>query len=589
MAYYEYDVSDEQLNKACRYVLDAVLSGYVLTERDLNKYKKEACKLYHLSVLPSNGDIFIRASEQEKDKTRFVLQRKPVRTISGVAVIAAMTSPAPCPHGLCIPCPGGPDSSFRSPQSYMGREPAAMRAFQFNFDPYEQVRSRLIQLNAIGHDVSKAELIIMGGTFSARVLDYQEWFVKRCLEAFNDYTPGSTQSVSSFGVFNYFDANCNLNSPVASKTKLNQLPEWRRKASYIKTPLGYYVPLEEVQRFNETANIRNTGITFETRPDWALDEHIDLFLKLGGTKVELGVQSIYDDVLEKMKRGHTVSQTALANKRLRNKCFKVGFHMMPGLFNTDEDREIEGFKELFSNPDFKPDYIKLYPTLVTQGTELCRMWECGLFSPIDDETAPNRIARIKAILPKWTRLQRIQRDIPAQQILAGVRKSNIRQTAGEILEKKGLRCRCIRCREVGHNILRGVEPNFASIRIMVDKYECCEGLEHFIEFSDTKADILIGFCRLRFPNYGPRLKTDSALIRELHVYGTMLPVGEKMSPGNKSLQHRGYGKELIEKAEQTAADAGYRRISVISGIGVREYYRSLGYSFDGIYMSKNIE
>jgi len=476
LAYHEYDDSDEQFNEACRYILDAVLNGNVETEADLNKIKKESCKIYKLSTLPSNGDIFIRASPEEMEKTRFILQRKPVRTISGVAVIAAMTSPSPCPHGKCIPCPGGPDSEFKSPQSYMGREPAAMRAFQYNFDPYDQVKSRLVQLNTIGHDVSKAELIIMGGTFSARTLDYQEWFVKRCLEAFNDHS--------------FFE----------------KPPVWRDRAKTIKTPTGTFIPLEEVQKANETAEVRNTGITFETRPDWALDEHIDLFLKLGGTKVELGVQSIFDDVLLKMNRGHTVADTISANKNLRNKCFKVGFHMMPGLFETDETREIEGFTELFSNPNFKPDYIKLYPTLVTEGTELEKMWRRGEFTPLDDESGPKLISKIKEILPRWTRLQRIQRDIPAQQILAGVKKSNIRQTAGEILKKQGKRCNCIRCREVGHNILRGTEPEYSNIKLSVEKYECCEGLEHFIEFSDTKCDILTGFCRLRFPYFEPKHK-----------------------------------------------------------------------------------
>ena len=539
------------------------MQGGIETEADLNRVKKDACKKYRLSTLPTNGDIILRGTDEEKKAIRDVLQRKPVRTVSGVAVIAAMTSPAPCPHGQCVPCPGGPSSAFRSPQSYMGKEPAAMRAFEFGFDPYDQVSSRLTQLETIGHDVSKAELIIMGGTFSARTLDYQEWFVKRCLEAMNDH-------------------GCRTGSPA-----------WREsltaETGRIETPVGPYFTLEAVQRANETGAVRNTGITFETRPDWAKDDHIEEFLRLGGTKVELGVQSIYDDVLLKMKRGHTVSETADANRRLRDKGFKVGFHMMPGLFDTDPDREIEGFRTLFENPDFRPDYIKLYPTLVTEGTELCRMWQNGEYVPLTDDDAPDLISRIKEILPPWTRLQRVQRDIPAHQILCGVRKSNLRQIAEDKLHERGGRCRCIRCREVGHNLLRNNPPDPENIRLRVEKYDACGGTEHFIEFADTQKDILIGLCRLRFPEDRERpdfpILRNTALIRELHVYGSMLALGEK-SPG--SWQHRGYGRELIEKAEELAKDAGYDKLSVISGIGVREYYRRYGYEFDGRYMTKNL-
>ncbi len=571
MGYREFTDADEKFNTACREILLSAVAGEFETEKDLAKMKKKVCKKYGLSTLPSNGDIILRGTPDEQKAVRDVLQRKPVRTISGVAVIAAMTSPAPCPHGKCLPCPGGPDSAFESPQSYMGREPAAMRAFEFRFDPYAQVGSRLKQLNTIGHDVSKAELIIMGGTFSARSIDYQEWFVKRCLEAMNDYGAPVTES----GV-----------------------PMWRSKVPGYDSPDSTYpfVSLEDVQKANETAYVRNVGMTLETRPDWAKEEHIDEFLKIGGTKVELGVQSVFEDVLLKMNRGHTVRETAEANRRLRDSAFKVGFHMMPGLFDTDVDRDIEGFKTLFENPDFKPDYLKIYPTLVTEGTELCRMWQSGEYSPLNDENGPELVSRIKAILPKWTRLQRIQRDIPADQILAGIQKSNVRQEGEKLLHARGEKCKCIRCREVGHNILKGNPPGPENINLYVEKYDCCGGLEHFISFEDMKADVLVGFLRLRFPNipHRPELK-NAALIRELHVYGSLTPLGETadtlsapLADNNRSWQHRGYGKELIQKAEELAADGGYEAISVISGIGVREYYKKYGYVFDGTYMTKKL-
>jgi len=584
MSYREFNESDENFNAACREILVSAAAGEFETEKDLAKMKKKVCKKYKLSTLPSNGDIIQRGSPEEQKAVRDVLQRKPVRTISGVAVLAAMTSPAPCPHGKCLPCPGGPDSAFASPQSYMGREPAAMRAFEFQFDPYHQVSSRLKQLTIIGHDVSKAELIVMGGTFSARSIDYQEWFVKRCLEAMNDHdslrddsgVPIWRTQISSFS--NKIDDGSEL---------------FDSKSSDFNTS---FLLLEDVQKANETAVVRNVGMTLETRPDWTKEEHIDEFLKIGGTKVELGVQSVFEDVLLKMNRGHTVAETVAGNRRLRDSAFKIGFHMMPGLFDTDVDRDLEGFVDLFSNPDFKPDYLKIYPTLVTEGTELCRMWQDGGYTPLNDENGPELVSKIKAVLPKWTRLQRIQRDIPADQILAGIQKSNIRQEAEKLLHARGEKCRCIRCREVGHNILRGNPPMPENIQLLVESYECCGGSEYFISFEDLKSDVLVGFIRLRFPNAPHRSELkNAAVIRELHVYGSLTPIGETsetlsapLADNNRSWQHRGYGRELIQKAEEIAADGGYEKISIISGIGVREYYRKYGYEFDGIYMTKKL-
>lgn len=549
----EFEMKEADYNRACRNILEKVLAGEIKDEDQLNKVKKDVSKLYHLASLPRNGDIIMQGTPEEQALIKEFLRRKPVRTISGVAVIAVMTSPAPCPHGVCLPCPGGPNSSFKSPQSYMGREPAAMRAIQHEFDPYSQVQSRLSQLKEIGHDVEKVELIVMGGTFSARSLDYQEWFTKRCLEAMNDFT----------GM------------------------EWRDKAWTIGKSLPY-VPLEEVQKANETADIRNVGITFETRPDWAREEHVDEFLRLGGTKVEIGVQSVYDFVLSRMQRGHGVAEIVRANRVLRDSAFKVGFHMMPHLPGADSELDLRGFKKLFDDQRFRPDYLKIYPTLVTEGTPLYRMWKSGEYQALSDEEAAELVADIKAVLPKWVRLQRIQRDIPAHQIFAGVRKSNLRQLAEEKLREKGGKCRCIRCREVGHNSLKGRRINEKDIELTVESYEACNGKEHFIAFEDLSADVLIGFTRLRFPAEPHREELQgSALIRELHVYGSMVPVGKGAK--QKEWQHRGYGKELIEHAEKTASESGYGKLSIISGIGAREYYRKLGYDLDGVYMSKALK
>lgn len=535
---------------ACRELLDKVLGGEIQDPEQLVQAKKQACKDHKLSSLPTNADIIVSGNEGEQLLVRDFLRKKPVRTISGVAVVAAMTSPAPCPHGTCVPCPGGPGSSFASPQSYMGQEPSTMRAIQCEYDPYKITTTRLEQLKQIGHDIGKAELIIMGGTYSARSLDYQEWYVKRCLEAMNDF----------------FDT------------------EWREHVHIIGKELPY-ITLEDVQKANETAKVRNVGTTFETRPDWTKEGHVDILLKLGATKVEIGVQSTYDFVLSRINRGHTVADAIEANRVLRDSALKVGFHMMPHLPGMDIEGDVCNFKRLFKDSRFRPDYLKIYPTLVTEGTELHRMWKNGEYEALTDENAVGLLARIKSFLPKWVRLQRIQRDIPAYQILAGTRKSNIRQLAKSMLEEHGGSCRCIRCREVGHNILNGVMPDPGKIKLTVDKYDCCGGVEHFIAFEDVQSDILIGFLRLRFPYDPHRLELqNSALVRELHVYGSMVPVGETAK--KYEWQHRGYGAELLACAEDLAKDADFEKISIISGIGVREYYRKQGYELDGVYMSK---
>ncbi len=532
------------IESAGREVIEKLLRKEITDEKGLNAAKKAASVHYKLSSLLSNSRILAAAKdEDEKERVLELLQLKPVRTISGVAVIAAMTSPAPCPHGLCVPCPGGIDSKFHSPQSYMGAEPAAKRAFENNFDPYLQVTSRLQQLSQIGHSVEKAELIMMGGTYTSRALCYQEWFARRCIEAMNDF----------YGA------------------------EWRVGREH--------VTIEEVQSANESAGIRNVGITIETRPDWTKKEHIDTILGLGATKVEIGVQSTYDFILAGIQRGHTVAESAAANMRLRDSGLKVGFHMMPGLPGSSDESDFRMFRMLFEDERFKPDYLKIYPTLVTEGTRLHGMWELGNYAPLEVLDAVELLAKIKSILPKWVRLQRIQRDIPAYQVLAGIKKSNIRQLAKERLLETGGKCNCIRCREVGHRMSEGVQPE--NIELTVEDYTACRGKEHFISFEDTEKDVLIGFLRLRFP-YAPHRPelSEAALVRELHVYGSMVPPGE--SAGREQWQHRGYGEELLAKAEEVALAAGYDRIAITSAIGVRDYYRKFGYEREGPYMKKKL-
>ncbi len=540
----------DRFEAACEDVVEGILDGEVGRE-DVEGAKLEACGTHSAPKVPTNAELLDFAPEGRLDELEAVLRRKPVRTASGVTPVAIMTSPESCPHGKCLYCPGGPASEFSSAQSYTGHEPAAARAEQNDYDPYGQVTLRLAQLREIGHPVDKVELILMGGTMTARSADYQRWFLKRALEAMNDF---------------------NLEDP----------PEPAEGRSFAEDPAEQeFAYLEDVLAENETGAIRNIGTTFETKPDWCGHEQIDRMLDLGGTKVEVGVQTTFDGVNRDMHRGHGIQASIDANRRLREAGFKVGFHMMPGQPGSSIEMGRTDFRRLFEDPRWRPDYLKIYPTLVVAGTRVYDMWQRGEYEPLTNEQAAELVARIKADLPKYVRLQRVQRDIPADFIEAGVWKSNLRQLARQRMDEHGWTCDCIRCREVGMN---EADPNEVTLDVM--SYAAAGGTEHFLSFEDPDQNLLVGFLRLRFPGETRRPELDgAALVRELHVYGNETGLGE----AGEDFQHRGFGRRLVSKAEAMAADAGYDKLAVISGIGAREYYREKhDYYQDGPYVSKRL-
>ena len=458
--------------------------------------------------------------------------RRPSRTLSGVTIVAVMSKPYPCPHGRCIYCPGGPE--YGTPQSYIGDEPALMRARRVGFDPYEQVRVRLRQYEYLGHKPSKVELIVMGGTFTAMPRSYQEWFIAMALEAMNRY------------------------------------PEPK--------PSGE-VSLVEAQARNETARIRCIGLTIETRPDWAREEHADWMLYLGATKVEIGVQTIYDDILELVRRGHGVKETIEATRILKDSGFKVVYHIMPDLPGSDWDRDLEMIKTIFEDPRFRPDMLKIYPTVVVKGTVLYQWWRSGKYKPLSDEEAVELISEMYRYIPKYVRVMRIQRDIPAQIIEAGPRKGNLRELVEKRCLEKGIVINEIRFREVGRQLqkyLRLPDPRYT--RITRYTYEASNGVEEFLAVEDTSQNIIIGFLRLRIPSekaHRPEIDPWTAVIRELHIYGPQVPVGEKPL---FEWQHQGWGSRLLREAERIAREEyGKKKMLILSGIGVREYYRKHGY------------
>ena len=505
-----------------------------LKKAELENLKSRLAKKHRLNEIPKNAQIIAWLEKQdydedEKELLRRFLQTKPVRSGSGVSVIAVMAM-ADCP-GRCIYCPRGEGS----PQSYTGVEPATMRAKRVGFDPFKQVQSRLRQLEVTGHLTDKCELIIMGGTFPALPKAFQEKFVKRCIDALNE----------------------------------------RKSKSLLAS-----------QKLNESAEHRCVGLTIETRPDYCQESHISQMLKLGTTRVELGVQNIDDGILKRISRGHGVSETINATRLLKDSGLKVCYHMMPGLTGIfgkiNMGAENKAFDEIFSNENFKPDLLKVYPTLVIPGTVLHKLWKSGKYKPLSQKQAKRIIMHLKSVVPKWIRIQRMQRDISWEKIDAGPDMTNIRQVIQSEMKIAGKLCQCIRCREVGHQM--NMKPG--GIKLKRTEYEASGGKEIFLSFEDDMNKILIAYLRLRIPEK-PFIKEleGCALVRELHVYGSEVPIGERDAD---KWQHKGYGKLLLKEAESMSRKLGLRKIAVTSGVGVRSYYKKLGYKLIGSYMIKSV-
>ena len=550
-------------------IIKHLLKNKIKTQVDLATFKRKVGKKYRI-LCPSNVDL-LEIYHKLVGKKRIeplkniekLLRTRPIRSLSGIVNVSVLTKPYPCP-GKCIYCP----SQKGIPKSYLKGEPAVQRAILTNFNPYLQVQTRLKSLEKTGHPIDKIELRIIGGTWSYYPKQYQTWFVKRCFKAANEY-------------------------------------EKNEKCKMKNEKLQFKIQnLETEQKLNEKAKCRIIGITIETRPDYVDFKEIERMRNLGITGVELGVQSIYDDILKLNKRGHNIKSTIKATRLLKDAGFKVSYQMMPNLPGSDFKRDIKMFQELFSNPDFRPDFLKIYPLALVKEAPLYRQYKKGKIKVYSHKDLIKLLIEIKREIPFWCRIQRIIRDIPSKDIVAGgVKISNLREVVQKEMREKGLKCKCIRCREVrDRDSPVGTVPE--KLYLFREDYPASGGKEIFLSFESIKADKrrlstpinadrkLYALLRLRIPSqffqkkkHSFKILDDAAIIREVHTYGQMVPVGEKsLSP-----QHRGLGKKLIKIAEGiTKKEFGVKKIAVISGIGVRNYWRNLGYKLKDTYMIKQL-
>lgn len=558
----------------CAQLLDELEKRNIKDQAGFNRLKIELSRKHKGQKIPNNIEIANYASEQQRKKFKHLLSIKPSRTASGVAPVAIMTKPIKCPHGACLMCPSYTKKGI--PQSYTGKEPATMRALRNNFDPYLQIFNRLEQYIVMNQLPEKVELIVMGGTFPSFPKKYKEDFICSSFKALNDFSglffKNSELKLKEF--MNFFE----LPGEVGSEERTGKII---KKVLKIKDKNKN--TLEKEQLINESAVIKCVGLTIETRPDYGMLKEGNELLEYGCTRVELGVQSIYPEVLEKIERGHTVEDSIKSTKILKDLGFKINYHYMPGLF-VNKKRDLEGLKSLFKNQNFRPDMLKIYPCMVVKGSKLYSLWKKGKFRPLTTEKAAEIISEFKRFVPEYCRIMRVQRDIPTYATEAGVDRTNLRQYIDEVMKKKGIRCNCIRCREIGHSKNKK-QPKLKHPGIITRHYPASGGNEFFISYEDMKENILLGYCRLRFPSQSLRKEftKDCAIIRELHVVGELAQIGKK-----GTTQHSGIGKMLLSEAEKTAKTYNKDKIIVISGVGVRNYYRKFGYKKEGPYMVKNI-
>jgi elongator complex protein 3 len=528
---------NSKYREACAELAAIIQQKSHISSREISKLIKEISGRYQLSTIPKYTDIM--SHMPSNDKNRKMLIRKPTKSASGVIVVAIMAKPFDCPHGKCIYCPGGVE--FNTPLSYTGKEPVTKKAQEVDYDARLQIISKLDRYLMMGHDISKVELVIVGGTFPFMPLEYQSQFVKQCYDALN-----GDRALSD--------------------------------------------TLTEAKALNETSKSRCVGFTVETKPDYCKSRHIDIMLDLGITRIEIGVQTLDNAMYKMVNRGHTLVDVFEAFHVAKESGYKIVAHMMPGLPGSSVDKDLQDFRTLFEDPRLMPDMLKIYPTLILKNTGLYRLYQKGSYCSFSEEEFVNLLVEIKRITPSWVRIMRIQREIDPDDIVSGPKSGNIRQLLQMRLKEMGIKCNCIRCREAG---LRRLKQSNVNPVLKRTDYVSSNGIESFLSLEDEATSSLFGFLRLRKLNNPHReeLRTSygeaSAVVRELHVFGQLIDIGKKCD--STSFQHRGHGSRLLKEAEDIVKyDFGLDKISILSSVGTRDYYRKFNYHLDGPYMSKTL-
>ncbi len=551
-----------EIDKFCRLLGNEILKQKIESKKEIIKLRDKLAKKHKPNKVPSLVQILLAAKEKDRQKLFKLIKIKPTREQSGVSVVAIMTKPFPCPHGKCTMCPGG----NTTPQSYTGEEPAARRAARNNYDAYLQVFNRLEQYILIGQQPEKIELILMGGTFPSFPANYQTTFIRDAMNAMNDFGKLfiKKDGINFKKFFEFFELTT-MNDKNRYESIMNKILKLKSKNKDT---------LKQSQERNEKAKVRCIALVIETRPDYCKQEHINKMLQQGCTRVELGVQSIYPKVLKKINRGHSLKDSIEATELMKDSGLKVGYHIMPGAPGSSVKQDLDMFKELFKNQNYKPDALKIYPCMVMPNTKLFEDYKKGKYKPLTTDKAAKLIAKALEYIPEYCRIMRVQRDIPTFMTHAGVSKTNLRQYVNKHLKIKprDIRTRQIRTEEITSTTLKRID------------YDASKGKEIFLSIEDN--DKLVGFLRLRIPHKQNRkeITKTSAIVRELHVYSNV----EKTT--DKSHQHKGFGKQLLKEAEKIAKEEfNKNKLVIISGIGVREYYYKLGYKKEGPYVTKILE
>ena len=525
-------MKNSNFSKACSEISQSLLEITEPTKKQAKLEIKKICTKYSLERIPKNHEILSTVNGKSYEKLQKVLLKKPVKSASGVAVIALMSKPFACPHGRCTYCPGGIE--FNTPNSYTGKEPVTINAIKNEYNPNIQITSKLNQLQLFGHDTSKIELVIVGGTFLFMPKDYQNNFIKSCYDALNGFESKDLQTA---------------------------------------------------MKNNETTKNRNVGFTIETKPDYCKKEHVDLMLSYGVTRVEIGVQSLHERVYKIVNRGHDYNDVIESFQISKDSGYKIVAHMMPGLPTMTPKDDIHDFKKLFNDSELKPDMLKIYPSLVLKNTALYDDFIAKKYTPYSDEEMLTVLTEVKKMVPKWVRIMRIQREITSSEIQAGPKSGNLRQIIHKRLKDQGYSCKCIRCREAGLS-RKNMQSEF--LKLNRQEYDSSNGREIFISFDD-KDESIYGFLRLRKPSglaHRNEITQNSCIVRELHVFGKSIKIGNHEEDG---IQHSGLGRKLMNEAEKISKeDFDSKKLLVISAVGTREYYKKLGYSLDGPYMSKQL-